>query len=374
MSEPRAVFLPQLNPNELEVRLVDLPIQAGQPVSAGDTLAVLETTKSTSTLLAESSGYIIGLRFKAGESAQSGEVLCYLADEPGTLISGESPAKKARIDPAGQVGLPAGLRITQPALALARQNGLDLARLPLGSLVTASQVEALLASLPSHLAIDAFSSLPDHFPPTSLIIYGGGGHGKSLIELVRSLGTYHLVGIIDDGLPPGSLILDLPILGGSAALKPLAERGLSLAINAVGGIGNLAPRLKVFDLLAQSGFTCPAIVHPAAFVEASASLSAGVQVFPQAYVGSSCQLGFGVIANIGVIISHDCCLADFVNVSPGAMLAGGVTVGERSLIGMGVTVNLGVSIGEGARIGNGATIKADVPAGKVIHAGSIWPL
>ena len=55
----------------------------------------------------------------------------------------------------------------------------------------------------------------------SLILYGGGGHGKTLLELVQAAGIYHVAGIVDDGLAPGSNILGVPVLGGSAVLREL---------------------------------------------------------------------------------------------------------------------------------------------------------
>ena len=69
--------------------------------------------------------------------------------------------------------------------------------------------------------------------------------------------------------------MGLPVLGGSEALAGLYEQGVRLAVNAVGGIGNVAVRVKVFGKLAEAGFSCPAIVHPTAFVEASARLTPG---------------------------------------------------------------------------------------------------
>jgi acetyltransferase EpsM len=209
--------------------------------------------------------------------------------------------------------------------------------------------------------------------PTAIIIYGGGGHGKSLIDLLRALGSYHLAGVVDDGKPAGGDVLGVPLLGGGEVLGELYRSGVRMAVNAVGGIGNLAPRLQVFGRLAEAGFDCPGVVHPAAWVEPSASLAKGVQVFPHAYVGSDAHVGFGCIVNTGAILSHDVVLGDYSNISPGAILAGAVEVGERALIGMGVTINLEVKVGAGARIGNGATIKRDVPAGSVVHAGTIWP-
>jgi acetyltransferase EpsM len=205
-------------------------------------------------------------------------------------------------------------------------------------------------------------------------VYGGGGHGKALIDVLRLLGSYPIVGVLDDHLPPGELILDVPVLGGAETLPRLLERGVHLAVNAVGGIGNIAVRIKVFEQLTQAGFICPALVHPSAVVEPSAHLSDGVQIFPHAYVGSSAQINFGAIINTGAIVSHDCLIGDYANLSPGAILAGEVRIGAGVLVGMGVTINLQVKVGRGARLGNSATIKEDVPEGGIVRAGMIWPV
>ena len=209
--------------------------------------------------------------------------------------------------------------------------------------------------------------------PPQLVIYGGGGHGKELIELVRASGRYRLAGIIDDGLKVGSRVLGAEVLGDHHCLEGLRERDIQLVVNAVGGIGDLATRIDVFRRIAEAGLVSPALVHPAAVVEQSARLAEGVQVLPQAYVGSEASLGFGVIINTGAIVSHDCVIGDYAGISPGALLAGEVQVGEGVQIGMGVTINIGVRIGPGALIGNSAIVKRDVPADKKIYAGQIWP-
>jgi acetyltransferase EpsM len=182
-----------------------------------------------------------------------------------------------------------------------------------------------------------------------------------------------LVGVIDDGLTRGEAILGVPVLGGNQMLTELHEAGTRLAINAVGGIGDVRVRVRVFQRLAQAGFACPAVVHPTAHIEASASLNPGVQVFAHAYVGSDSRVGYGAIVNTGAILSHDCQLGEYTNISPGAILAGEVQIGAGSLIGMGATINLRVRVGAGARIGNGATVKSDVPERGVVRAGTIWP-
>ncbi len=260
------------------------------------------------------------------------------------------------------------MRITRPALELARQAGLNLESLPHGLLVTEAVVRQHLAAAPGSISYD----MPA-FTPDSLLVYGGGGHGKSLIELARAQGLYTPAGVIDDGMKPGDTILGVPVLGGSLVLAAAHAAGARLAASAIGGLSDISFRKVIFDRLESAGLACPALVHPTAFVEESACLADGVQVFPHAYVGSSASVGFGVIVNTGVILSHDVSVGAYSNISPGAILAGAVSVGERVLIGMGANINLDVNIGDGARLGNGAIIKADVPAGAVVRAGQVWP-
>jgi len=366
MTEP--VKIPLVNPNETEAVLVALHIKEGQPISAGDLLATLETTKSAADFTAEKSGFIIGLRLEQGQTVHAGELLCYIAEEQNWKPDKQS-ASSQEAQPGNDQSIPAGLRITQPALALAQQLKIDLEQLPTDQLVT----EAALRSLAAAASSDASPKMTQPtFDPAAILVYGGGGHGKALIDLLRALRVYRIVGVVDDSLQAGTQIMGLPALGGSEVLKRLYDDGVRQAVNAVGGIGNISTRIQVFERLAEAGFVCPPVVHPAAFVEPSAVLESGVQIFPQAYIGSEARLGYGCIVNTGAIISHECVLGDFANISPGAILAGEVRIGSGALVGMGATLNLRVTIGAGARIGNGATVKEDVPEKGIVRAGAVW--
>ncbi len=211
------------------------------------------------------------------------------------------------------------------------------------------------------------------FDASKVIIYGGGGLSKMIIESVRVLGCYQIVGIIDDSLPKGADIIGSPVLGGVEVLPQLYQSGVRLAVNSVGGIGNYTVRLNVFHQLAQAGFVCPSIVHPSAHVDPSARLEAGVLVLAQSYVSGNAVVGMGSLINNSVVVSHDCVLGVCTNLSPGAMTAGDVIIEDFAQIGMNVTINIGVRIGRECRIGNGATIKKDVPPKTRVYAGSIWP-
>ena len=365
------VNIPLLNPNEPEAKIVSLAVEERQFVKQGQPLCTLETTKSTAELLAERDGFVIGLQFSEGEIAHAGARLCYLAEnedwQPEAVGIEDKPGTDPGAEERGMTELPSGLRISQPALNLAQANNLNLNELPIGPLVTENLVKEIIAKS-GNLDVQAYE-----FNPAIIIVYGGGGHGKSVIDLINTIGNYHIHGVVDDGIKSGTSIMGIPVQGGSQILPDLHKQGIRQAVNAVGGIGDITSRIKVFQLLAAHGFVCPSVIHPSAVIENSCKISPGVQVFPQAYIGSEVSIGFGVIVNTGAIVSHDCKLEDYTNISPGAVLAGGVKIGKGSLIGMGVTVNLGVTIGEKCRIGNSATIKSDVGEGSLIRAGSIWP-
>ncbi|KAA3642217.1 MAG: biotin/lipoyl-binding protein [Chloroflexi bacterium] len=363
MPDAKAVLIPLINPNEAEALLAGLHVQEGDEVKQGDLLCTLETTKSASELEAEQSGFVVGLAHAEGETVTAGDLFCYLADSADWVAPEPKEVKTTKSND----GIPEGLRISQPALKLAQAQEVDLSKLPTGPMVTEGMVRGFMAN--TDISLRAITE----GDAKQVIVYGGGGHGKACIELLQAVGKYEIAGVVDDGMSNKDKIWAYPILGGGEDLQKLYEDGTHLAVNAVGGIGDISSRMQVFQKLAEAGFAFPTVAHPSAVVEGSAEIEAGVQVFPLAYIGSDAVIWQGSIINTGAIISHDCKIRDFSNISPGAILAGGVEIGERSLIGMGATINLNVKVGTKARIGNGATVKADVPDGGIVPAGAVWP-
>lgn len=356
MPDAVRVSIPLVNPNEPEAWIAALHVAEAEKVAEGAPLATVETTKSTLEVEAGRSGFVVGLRAETGATMRAGRTLCWIADSPDWEPPNDDVAEPPAIE---------DLRITEPAKALAEKWGLELGDLPTGTLITEARLREIVAEASG-----------EDLPPAderAMLVYGGGGHGKAVIELVRALERFELVGVIDDGLPAGSQVMGLEVLGSGDQLVDLRREGIGLAANAVGGIGDIQSRVRVCERLRAAGISFPTLVHPTAFVEPSADLAEGVQVFPQAYVGSDARLGVGVIVNTAAVVSHDCVLEAYVNIAPGTMLAGDVRVGERTLIGMGVTVNLSVRIGEESRVGNSAVVKSDVPAGAVVRAGALWP-
>jgi sugar O-acyltransferase (sialic acid O-acetyltransferase NeuD family) len=361
------VFAPLVDTNEPESQVVEVAVELGQKVEAGDLLCVLETTKSTLEVYAESDGYVRELYVLEGNRVSVGDVICVIGATP---IS-DGGAWDARKQPE-KPDVPEGLRITRPARDVAQQLGVKLDDLPRGMIVTENVVRSMAedSKLP---AKTRYPQIETAFDETAVVIFGGGGRARTAIDLLKQIGSYVPIGIVDDNLPIHQEALGIPVLGGRDILPNLFSRRVRLAINAVGSVTDFQPRIDVFVLLADLGYGFPTLIHPRAAVEPSARIGAGVHISALAYLGSAVEVGFGVTINTGAIVSHDSKIGDYSHIAPGAILAGNVAVGRGVLVGMGVTTSLGISIGDGARIGNGADLHRDVPDGAIVRAGTSWP-
>jgi sugar O-acyltransferase (sialic acid O-acetyltransferase NeuD family) len=364
------IRVPLLNANEPEARLVGIHVRDGQPVEKGALLFTIETTKMTSEIEAPEAGFIHILAVD-GATLAVGDRLAVLTETADEKIP---DMKDGTIRDAGDGGIHSEsdqsvvegrLRITKPAQQLAASLGLDPKLLPTDRLITEGVVRQLAGSRVEIV-------LPVSNKPM-ILIYGGGGHAKSVMEIVLQNGVHAIAGIVDDDQSlTGNQVLDIPILGTREILPMLAAKSVHLAANGVGGILDSKVRIRVFNLLESAGFSFPVLIHPRATVEPSAKVGQGVQVFANAYVGSEAFLGSRCMINTNAVVSHDCTIGEYTHIAPGAMLAGHVHVGARTLIGMGVTTSIGVRIGEGVRIGNGAILLADVPDNTIIQAGRFW--
>lgn len=205
--------------------------------------------------------------------------------------------------------------------------------------------------------------------PDTLLIWGGGGHGKVVADLIRTLG-HRIAGFVDadpDKLghcvePGGGRV----VLSEDALLNHLGTRAeLPDGITGVAlAIGDNAVREQ--RLLQLGDCVAHALVHPSAVISPSARIGRGSVVFALAVINADTRIGAGAIINTGAIVEHDCHLGAAVHLSPRATLAGIVRVGDRSWIGSGATVIPGLEIGDDAVIGAGAVVIRNVSDGLVV--------
>lgn len=196
---------------------------------------------------------------------------------------------------------------------------------------------------------------------------GAGGHAKVVIEILRLIEGYELVGLLDPKQELwGAEVLDLPILGDDSLISRLCSQGIGHAFIGLGTVGDTNPRRKLYEKACDSGLEIVNAVHPQATISRSAKIGQGVTVMADAVINADARLGENVIVNTGAIVEHDCIIGDHVHIATGARLGSTVQVGEGSHIGMSACVRQGITIGPNSIVGAGAVVVDDVPEGVVV--------
>jgi len=198
---------------------------------------------------------------------------------------------------------------------------------------------------------------------------GAGGHARVVIEILRAMGGFEIVGLLDSNAAlHGSKILDVPVLGGDELLGRLRGQGVNRVFLGLGAMENANARRALFERAREMGFEVAAAIHPRSTVSATAAIGHGPTIMPGAIINAAARLGDNVIINTGAIVEHDCVVESHAHIATGARLAGSVHVGEGAMVGVGAAVRQCLRIGRHSVIGAGAAVVSDVPDG-VVFAG-----
>ncbi len=193
-----------------------------------------------------------------------------------------------------------------------------------------------------------------------VLLYGAGGHARSIRAVLRHLPGMRPVAVLDDA-PSGGDFMDLPLLPADRLLAGALDcRRVILAI------GDNRARRDVHDRLraARPDLEFPAVVAASAIVDPTAQLGAGTVVFERAIVNACADVGAGCIVNTASVVEHDCRLGDFASVAPGAVMAGRAALGALAALGANGTIIDKVTVGDAATIGAGGVAVADLPGGE----------
>lgn len=192
-----------------------------------------------------------------------------------------------------------------------------------------------------------------------IVLIGGGGHCKVIIDIIKNIREYDIVGITEKKIDADK-VLDVPIIGDDNVLKNTYKSGVEYAFISLGAIDNVKLREKLYKKVKNIGFKVPKLIHKSAVVSPYAKIGEGTCVMAGAVINAGVKVGNNSIINTGSIIEHDCIIGDNVQISPGAILAGNIKVKNNSLIGMGSNIIQGVTIGENVTIGAGAVVINDI--------------
>lgn len=199
-----------------------------------------------------------------------------------------------------------------------------------------------------------------------LILVGGGGHCKSVIDVAESAG-YTILGVLDRPEEVGKKVLGYEVIGTDDDMAKYVDRAEFIVT--VGQIKSPDLRIKLHNMIEQAGGKLATIVAPTAQVSKYAHLGEGTVVMHQAVVNTDTKIGKGCIINTFANIEHDVAIGDYCHISTGAMVNGGSKIADGTFLGSQSVVNQCVKIERGGVIASLSVVNKDITE-KGIYAGN----
>ena len=200
----------------------------------------------------------------------------------------------------------------------------------------------------------------------TLILVGGGGHCKSVIDVAESAG-YTILGILERPEEVGKKVLSYEVIGTDDDMAKYVDRAEFIVT--VGQIKSPNLRIKLHKMIEQAGGKLATIVAPTAHVSKYAQLGVGTVIMHQAVVNADAKIGKGCIINTFANIEHDVVIGDYCHISTGAMVNGGATIADGTFLGSQSVVNQCIKIERGGVIASLSVVNKDITE-KGIYAGN----
>ena len=199
-----------------------------------------------------------------------------------------------------------------------------------------------------------------------LILVGGGGHCKSVIDVAESAG-FQIQGILDIPENVGKKVLDYSIIGTDDQIPDYVKDAVFLVT--VGHIKDATLRIKLHQKIVDAGGTLATIIASTAHVSQYAQIGEGSVIMHQAVVNADAIIGRGCIINTFANIEHDSKIGDYCHISTGAMINGNCVVGKETFFGSKSVMVNGIEIASGCVIGAGSLIRKNATQ-KGVYSGN----
>lgn len=200
----------------------------------------------------------------------------------------------------------------------------------------------------------------------NLILIGGGGHCKSVMDAAESAG-FSILGVLDVADNVGKEVLSTKIIGTDEDIPAYVDK--AEFVITVGFIKNPAIRIKLYNKVKEAGGKFATIIASTAYVSKYAEIGEGTVVLHQAFVNAGARVGKNVILNTATNIEHDAVIGNHCHISTGTMVNGECKVGERCFIGSQSVLANCISVGDDIIVGAGSFVRKTISE-KGIYSGN----
>lgn len=191
----------------------------------------------------------------------------------------------------------------------------------------------------------------------SLILIGGGGHCKSVIDVAESA-DYKILGILDVPENIGKTVLGHKVIGTDDDMSRYV--GKAEFVIAVGFIKDPSLRIKLYNKVKEASGNLATVVASTAYVSKYVNIGEGTVVMHHAMVNAGAQIGANCIINTFSNIEHDVVIGNQCHISTGTMINGDCCIGERVFIGSQSVLANGTIVADDVVIGAGTTVRKEI--------------
>ena len=199
-----------------------------------------------------------------------------------------------------------------------------------------------------------------------LILIGGGGHCKSVIEAAESAG-YSILGVLDLPDKVGRKILFAKVIGTDEDIPTYVDKAEFVV--SVGFIKKPETRIKLYKKVKEAGGKLATVIASTAYVSKYASIGEGTVVMHHAFINAGALVGNNVIINTFANIEHDAVVGDQCHIATGTMVNGDCKIGSNVFIGSQSVLSNGIIIGDDIVVGAGSLVRKSIQK-KGIYSGN----
>lgn len=170
----------------------------------------------------------------------------------------------------------------------------------------------------------------------NVAIYGTGGHGREISNIVSNIPGYEILAFIDDIISNQSENNKQVNEVNVVRIEELKKNDPNCLIAVA--IGNSVIRRQLVDKTKKLGFSNIRVIDSSVKISKYTTIGEGAVIFPGCILTVNIKIGDFVHINSGCTISHDVIISDFATICPGVNVCGNVIIGENVFIGAGTTI------------------------------------
>ena len=196
---------------------------------------------------------------------------------------------------------------------------------------------------------------------SKILLIGGSGHAKVIIDCIEKIGTYEIIGLIDRNKNIGDKVLGYSVIGKEEDLPLISRKsGFDSVFIAIGNnFTRFIVHKKVQEIFPEVMYET--FIHPFSTIGKECEIGFGTVIMPGSVIGPGCKIGNFCIVNTSCSVDHESSVGDFSSLAPNVNTGGNTEIGSLTAICLGAKIIHGIKVGDSSVVGSCSLVNENVP-------------